>query len=222
MLIPGSEILSNLLYLIAQSLLIPVIIVLLIFIIYAVLSLGGFITEKFSRNKFDVDKVEKLIRAISKSSNPEEMKESVNDSELPLNQKKVLLKIISNYDIDPKSRRALATKLIEEEELQYANITQKTDILVRLGPTIGLMGTLIPLGPGLAALGTGDINKLGQALTVAFDTTITGLAAGSIGFIISRYRQKWYGDELSILEAIVESTLEVLENNATKEKKIFG
>jgi len=207
----GSEILSNLLYLITQSLLIPVIIVLLFFIVYAVLSLGSFLTEKFSKSKFDVDKTEALIRAISKSTSPEEMKKRVSDSELPADQKKVLIKIISNHDIGSKSRRALATKLIEEEELQFSNTTQKTDILVRLGPTMGLMGTLIPLGPGLAALGAGDINTLAQALTVAFNTTITGLAAGSIGFVISKYRKKWYSDDLSILEAIVDSTLEVLD-----------
>lgn len=207
----GSEILSNLLYLIAQSLLIPVLIVIFVFITYAVLSLGSFLTEKFSRTKFDVDKTEALIREISKSSGPEEMKEKVTGSELPTSQKEILIKIISNHDIGSKARRALATKLMEEEELQFSYITQKTDILVRLAPTLGLMGTLIPLGPGLSALGNGNINQLAQELTIAFDATITGLAAGAIGFIISRYRQKWYMDDLSILESIVESTLEALE-----------
>jgi len=220
MQILGSEILSNLLYLIAQSLFIPVILVVIGFMIYAVLSLGGFLTEKFSRSKFQVNETEGLIRAISKSSNPEEMKKKVRESELREDHKEIIIKIISNHDIGPKSRRAIATKLIEEEELQYSTVTQKTDILVRLAPTIGLLGTLIPLGPGLSALGAGDINTLAQSLLVAFDTTITGLAAGSIGFVISRYRKKWYTDDLSILEAIIESTLEALDN--VQEKEIFG
>jgi biopolymer transport protein ExbB/TolQ len=220
MQILGSEILSNLLYLIAQSLFIPVILVVIGFMIYAVLSLGGFLTEKFSRSKFQVNETEALIRAISKSSNPEEMKKKVRESELSEDHKEIIIKIISNHDIGPKSRRAIATKLIEEEELNYASVTQKTDILVRLAPTIGLLGTLIPLGPGLSALGAGDINTLAQSLLVAFDTTITGLAAGSIGFVISRYRKKWYTDDLSILEAIIESTLEALDN--VQEKEIFG
>jgi biopolymer transport protein ExbB/TolQ len=220
MQILGSEILSNLLYLIAQSLFIPVILVVIGFMIYAVLSLGGFLTEKFSRSKFQVNETEALIRAISKSSNPEEMKKKVRESELREDHKEIIIKIISNHDIGPKSRRAIATKLIEEEELNYASVTQKTDILVRLAPTIGLLGTLIPLGPGLSALGAGDINTLAQSLLVAFDTTITGLAAGSIGFVISRYRKKWYTDDLSILEAIIESTLEALDN--VPEKEIFG
>lgn len=215
----GTEILSNILYLIAQSLFIPVIIVVLIFITYAILSLGGFITENFSRTKFPVKKTEELIRAISKSSTPEEMKEKVSESELQENNKEILVTIISNHDIGAQSRRAIANKLIEEEELKFASTTQKTDILVRLAPTVGLLGTLIPLGPGLAALGNGDINSLAQALTVAFDTTITGLAAGAIAYIVSGYRKKWYTDELSILEAIIEATLEALNN--VKEKTIF-
>ena len=48
----------------------------------------------------------------------------------------------------------------------------------QLGPILGLLGTLIPLGPGLAALGSGDIVTLAEALTVAFDTTVTGLLIG--------------------------------------------
>lgn len=215
----GSEILSNLLYLIAQSLFIPVIIVVLAFMTYAILSLGGFLTERFSLTKFTVDKTESLIRSISKSSSPEEMKEKVLESELEDRTKDILIKIISNHDIGTESRKAIANKLIEEQELEFASVTQKTDILVRLAPTVGLLGTLIPLGPGLAALGAGDLNSLSQALMVAFDTTITGLAAGAIAFIISGYRKKWYNDELSILEAIVQSTLEALVN--VKEKTVF-
>lgn len=214
--IMGTEILTNLLYLIAQSLLIPVILAVLIFITYAILSLGGFLSEWFSRTKFDVGKTEKLIRSISKSATPEEMKEKVQESELQDHNKEILVRIISNHDIGTQSRRAIANKLIEEEELKFSSTTQKTDILVRLAPTVGLLGTLIPLGPGLAALGTGDLNTLSQSLIVAFDTTITGLAAGSIAFIISGYRKKWYNDELSVLEAISEAILEALGNDEEK------
>lgn len=52
----------------------------------------------------------------------------------------------------------------------------------QLGPILGLLGTLIPLGPGLAALGSGDIVTLAEALTVAFDTTVTGLVIGALAY----------------------------------------
>lgn len=52
----------------------------------------------------------------------------------------------------------------------------------QLGPILGLLGTLIPLGLGLAALGSGDIVTLAEALTVAFDTTVTGLVIGALAY----------------------------------------
>ena len=87
-------------------------------------------------------------------------------------------------------------------------VTSKTDLLVRLGPIFGLLGTLIPLGPGLSALGTGDITTLAQSLTIAFDTTVTGLTIGAIGYVISKYRKQWYESDLTTTETVAEAILE--------------
>lgn len=78
---------------------------------------------------------------------------------------------------------------------------ERADIIARIGPMLGLMGTLIPLGPGLAALGEGDLGTLGQAVMVAFDTTVLGLLVGIVGFIIGRLRRRWYDGLLERLEA---------------------
>jgi len=78
------------------------------------------------------------------------------------------------------------------------------------------MGTLIPMGPGLAALGAGDIAGLAQAIIVAFDTTVVGLAAGGIAYVISKVRKRWYEDNLTTLETLSESVLEVLDASKTK------
>lgn len=75
----------------------------------------------------------------------------------------------------------------------YANKRlERTDLLAKSGPILGLMGTLIPLGPGLAALNSGNLDILSTAITVAFDTTVVGLLAGLIAFIIARMRRRWY------------------------------
>jgi len=81
--------------------------------------------------------------------------------------------------------------------------------VARLGPMLGLMATLIPLGPGLIALGQGDTKTLADSLLTAFDATVTGLAAAAIAFAISRLRKRWYEDYLSSLEALMEGLLEV-------------
>lgn len=77
---------------------------------------------------------------------------------------------------------------------------ERADFLTRLAPMLGLMGTLIPLGPGLAALGEGDVKILSSAMSVAFDTTVLGLLAGLTGFVISRLRRRWYDRALSLME----------------------
>src|SRR5690606_15360765 len=76
----------------------------------------------------------------------------------------------------------------------------RADFIARLGPMLGLMGTLIPLGPGLAALGRGELDLLAQAVTVAFNTTVLGLLAGIIGFVLGRLRRRWYDAAMDELE----------------------
>jgi biopolymer transport protein ExbB/TolQ len=77
---------------------------------------------------------------------------------------------------------------------------ERADFLAKLSPMLGLMGTLIPLGPGLAALGDGDVKILSTAMSVAFDTTVLGLLSGMVGFVIARLRRRWYDKALSLME----------------------
>jgi biopolymer transport protein ExbB/TolQ len=218
--IPGSEALSAALHVISQSLLIPVIIGLLAFMVYAIISFGGLLSEYSSRVKFEVGDVKKLIKDMSNPGTPEHVLEVVEKSSLSENHKEILVSIVESDDIGLKSRESLARKLIENEEYKIAKSLEKTDIVTRLGPTLGLMGTLIPMGPGLAALGSGDINTLAQAIIIAFDTTVVGIAAGGVAYVISKVRRRWYEDNLSTLETLAESVLEVLENASKKPAQI--
>lgn len=79
---------------------------------------------------------------------------------------------------------------------QARSSIHRADILSRIGPMLGLMGTLIPLGPGLAALGRGEVQVLASAVTVAFDTTVLGLAVGIVGFSLGRSRRGLYDKRL--------------------------
>lgn len=78
---------------------------------------------------------------------------------------------------------------------------ERADVLARVAPMLGLMGTLIPLGPGIAALSRGEFEILARSVSVAFDTTVIGLAVGIAGFIIGRLRRRWYDRVLARLEA---------------------
>ena len=73
---------------------------------------------------------------------------------------------------------------------------ERADLLARLPPMLGLMATIIPLGPGLAALGQGQPALLASAITTAFDATGLGLAAGMVGLVLGKLRRRWYEELL--------------------------
>lgn len=210
MIIQGTETLTSILHIISESLLTPVVVLLVVFVVLVILFLGGFINEAISRKAIKKDELEGIIRNVSSANNPETIKNTVEDSSLLPNQKKILIKIADNYDIGPEARKALATKLIEDEESKLIKNTSKTDILIRLGPILGLLGTLIPLGPGLSALGSGDIATLAESLTIAFDTTVVGLSVGAVAYLISKFKKQWYESDLMTVETIAEAELENL------------
>ncbi len=78
----------------------------------------------------------------------------------------------------------------------------RTRLLVRAGPALGLMGTLIPLSPALDGLARGNVHELSQDLRVAFSVTVLGLLIGGVAFAVTLYRDRIYGQDLSDLEYV--------------------
>ncbi len=206
--ITGTDFLTSGLNTISQGMLIPVIVLLLIFIIFAVITLGGFIYEFKVRKTLSVREMKNLIRDISLAVDEKSVNRILSDSKLPISQKKCLKELVNSEYLSSDSRESFANKIIESEENDLDRRLEKTDIVARIGPTLGLMGTLIPMGPGLAALGSGDVNTLAQSIIVAFDTTVIGIAAGGIGYIVSKIRKRWYDDYLTNLETLCDAVLD--------------
>jgi biopolymer transport protein ExbB/TolQ len=78
----------------------------------------------------------------------------------------------------------------------------RTRLLVRAGPALGLMGTLIPLSPALTGLANGNTAQLSHDLRIAFSVTVVGLLIGAVAFGISLSRDRMYGQDLSDLEYV--------------------
>ena len=76
---------------------------------------------------------------------------------------------------------------------------------------MGLMGTLIPMGPGLAALGAGDINTLATSLTLAFNTTIVGIGSGALCYVLGKIRKSRYDRYLADLDALTDAVLDYMD-----------
>ena len=89
-------------------------------------------------------------------------------------------------------------------DFDYASLRrlERTRLLVRAGPALGLMGTLIPLSPALAGLAEGNVTELSENLRLAFSITVLGLLVGLLGFAISLVRDRLYGQDLSDLEFV--------------------
>ena len=208
--IPGGEFLTGSLDVISQSLTIPVLIILLIIVIISIITLGGAIAEYTSRKKVPVGTIRDLIYDINAAESVDALKNVISNANIPKSQKKALTEIASSESLGRDSREALARKLFEFEEEKTLSQLQKTDIITRIGPTLGLMGTLIPMGPGLAALGAGDINTLASSLTVAFNTTIVGIGSGALCYFIGKVRSGWYDRYLSDLDALMDAVLDYM------------
>jgi biopolymer transport protein ExbB/TolQ len=89
-------------------------------------------------------------------------------------------------------------------ELAVQRRLDRTRLLVRVGPALGLMGTLIPLAPGLAALGRGDVAALADDLQTAFAATVIGLLVGTTAFALTLARTRMYSGDLAELEELAE------------------
>jgi len=87
-------------------------------------------------------------------------------------------------------------------ELAIQRTLDRTRILVRAGPALGLMGTLIPLAPGLAALGRGNVPALAQDLRSAFGATVIGLLVGTVAYALTLTRTRLYTEDLAALERV--------------------
>jgi biopolymer transport protein ExbB/TolQ len=90
-------------------------------------------------------------------------------------------------------------------ELHVQRRLDHTRMLVRAGPALGLMGTLIPLAPGLVALGEGDFQVLASDLKVAFAATVIGILVGTAAFGLTLYRTRVYTEDLAALERAVQA-----------------
>jgi biopolymer transport protein ExbB/TolQ len=199
--------LSDALRAVASSLQTPVICVLLILLAAAVIMLGTLIAEMFTERWQLKAKLPKLVDALK--SDKSSIEKTIGDSQLLRRQKKALLELTNHKELNPAMREALAERLVYEEREHYDGIVKITDVISRIGPMFGLLGTLIPLGPGIIALGRGDTYTLSTSFLTAFDTTIAGLIAAAVAFVISAIRKRWYANYMSTLELVMECILEV-------------
>ncbi|HWQ76033.1 MAG TPA: MotA/TolQ/ExbB proton channel family protein [Syntrophomonas sp.] len=208
--------LGNTLHIIGQSIKIPCMIAVFLLIIITIWQIGDLLVELLTERRKKCADIPALIKTIHQGG-LSLLPKVIEDSALTRRQKEALQMLLDSRYIPQASLTALAQKLLAAEEGRYEKATAVTDVVIKLGPMFGLLGTLIPLGPGIVALGKGDTATLSTSLNIAFDSTISGLATAAICYVISNIRKRWYEEYLNGFEAVMECVLEEVAQDAQKQ-----
>lgn len=212
---------SQMLRAVASGLQVPTIIILLLLIALTVVLLGSLVAEYFTERKQLQESIPELIDAMQ-GKDAKGLEEVILASGLLQRQKAAVLEVVRRENLPFDTRVALAKKLLLDEEKHYVGRVRVTDLISKVAPMFGLMGTLIPLAPGLIALGQGDTKTLSDSLLIAFDTTVAGLVSAAVALLISSVRKSWYAGYSSSLEAVLDAVLDCGNEPAQKVKVKVG
>ena len=181
---------SNILYWISTGLLVPVIVLLIFFFIRALILIGAFFGQ-YMQEKKNSDRLDSLTKA----------GENIDDLKAKLPKKSPSTAIqYAKAILDASGDEARTNLLLSEYELAADKNVATSKILTKMGPILGLMGTLIPMGPALVGLAQGDIASMAYNMQVAFATTVVGLTVSAIGFLTQQAKERWAVRNLSVLE----------------------
>lgn len=196
---------EELIFEIAEALRYPVLGAAVAALVFLVFDLGAFFVELSRRGRSDGG--ERVDQASTSA------REALAQADLPAAEAALLPLASSAQMADTLStlvahhgrpgaadRRA---KALADFDLRSLRKLERSRLLVRFGPALGLMGTLIPLSPALEGLASGDIAQLSENLRVAFSVTVVGLLIGAVAFAISLVRDRLYAQDLSDLEYVV-------------------
>ncbi|MCY3688379.1 MAG: MotA/TolQ/ExbB proton channel family protein [Gammaproteobacteria bacterium] len=106
--------------------------------------------------------------------------------------------------MEDMTKRSVRERQLGDFALHGDNQLSFPRLLIRLGPSLGLIGTLIPMGPALAGLAAGDMASLTQNMQVAFSTTVLGIVIGSIGFVLHQSRKRRFAQGMHRLEFVLQ------------------
>ncbi len=187
---------SDVLFWISTGLLVPVVVLLIFFFLRSLLLLGGFFGQYLSKRKTEAA-IRKELNALT-AENLDTLPER-----LPRSKQAVVVAYMKRM-VENRHSTARVNRTVD----QYAQFVDKDmslpSTLLKMGPMLGLMGTLIPMGPALVGLSTGDIASMAYNMQVAFATTVVGLFSAAIGFVTKQTKSRWYKEDMSNLDFLAD------------------
>lgn len=194
------NVISNILYWISTGLLVPVIVLLILFFIRALFMAGAFFGQYMEHKKITAPlsrRIESLTPATYAS-----FKESLPAS------KGNQMALYSRRIVEAEGDAPRIDLLLSGYEIEATKELSSAQMLSKMGPILGLMGTLIPMGPALVGLAAGDIASMAYNMQVAFATTVVGLVVSAIGFMTKQVKERWSVKSMAVLEYLAELSKE--------------
>lgn len=188
------DFITQMLFRVSSSLLIPNIIALLILFVYSLIMLGSFYNSYLVKRRLDQKLVGlgelKGIAVLSLIELLPQDKGTIIGS--------YIKQLLAMQDLDDDTFNYLLSQYegAAEQDLNRSRLMSK------VGPVLGLMGTLISMSPALTGLSSGDIEGMAYNMQIVFATTVVGLVISLVGLITLQYKQRWYSQGLATLEYI--------------------
>jgi|1186.fasta_scaffold480725_2 biopolymer transport protein ExbB/TolQ len=199
----GAGGIEEVLFQIADALRVPVLIAALLALLLTLFDLGAFFVELVRRNSRDARELEQAssaARSALAQNNPGAAAQALLPRATSAQMADALTQIVDQVGERNQSDRM--AKVLADFDLGSLRKLERTRMMVRFGPALGLMGTLIPLSPALEGLANGNVKLLSENLRVAFSVTVLGLLIGAVAFAVSLVRDRLYAQDLSDLEYV--------------------
>lgn len=188
------EAISKVLFWVANSLLIPDIILLLLLFARSLFLIGGVYNQFMIKRKND-----KTLNQLIKSLTPTSL--TTLREALPKHDNSLFVKYLRDLLSNPPSED-YANYMIANFENEADKDLSLSKLLAKMGPILGLMGTLIAMSPALVGLSSGDIAGMAYNMQVVFATTVIGLVISASGLITLQFKQRWYAKDINNLDYV--------------------
>ena len=187
---------SDVLFWISTGLLVPVVVLLLVLFGRSLLLIGTFFGQYMNMRRVQTAATAELEGLTMANV------DTLADR-LPHRASSLLLTFVHRMLANAGSSEHIS-RLLSQYEIAADRDMGISKTLVKLGPVLGLMGTLIPMGPALVGLSTGDIATMAYNMQVAFATTVVGLFSGAVGMITLQVKKRLYMQDITQLEFLAE------------------
>jgi biopolymer transport protein ExbB/TolQ len=125
---------------------------------------------------------------------------------LPASAEADMLSAVAQADAQP-ALDARLERIVQQAEARGLRSLDAVRFAIRIGPALGLMGTLIPMGISLAGLAQGNLPKMAESMVTAFTATVVGLACSVAAYLLTLVREHWLRADMTDIAYTAETLL---------------